>query len=156
MAVVGYLMFGQDTLSQITLNLPKGKISSKIAIYTTLAGPVAKYALIITPVAEALEGNLPSPYDMKAICILLRTLLLISTVTVALIYPYFGTLMALVGAALTITVSVLLPCACYLKISKAYRMWRVETVIIFGIFIFGLSIGVLGTYSSLKEILGHF
>lgn len=156
MAVIGYLMFGRDTLPEITLNLPKGKISSKIAIYTTLVSPIAKYALIITPVAEAIERKLVSPYNIKPICLLLRTLLLISTVVVALVFPFFGTLMALVGAALNITVSILLPCTCFLKISRTYRKWKIETVVLYGIIVFGLLIGVLGTYSSLREIAGHF
>ncbi|OWM65280.1 hypothetical protein CDL15_Pgr008870 [Punica granatum] len=154
-AGMGYSMFGRDTLSQVTLNLPGGKISSKIAIYTAMAGPIAKYALIITPIAEAIEGSLPSPYNNRPTCILLRTLLLISTVIVALLFPFFGPLMALVGAALNVTVSILFPCACYLKISKAYQRWRLETVVIFGIIVFGFSIGVLGTYSSLKGIVKH-
>ena len=55
MAILGYLMYGENLNSQVTLNLPIRKINTKIAIYTTLVNPLAKYAVIITPIADAIE-----------------------------------------------------------------------------------------------------
>lgn len=49
MAVSGYLMFGSNVQSHITLNLPIEKLSSEIAIYTTLVNPISKYAQMVTP-----------------------------------------------------------------------------------------------------------
>lgn len=156
MAILGYLMFGQDVQSQVTLNLPTRLVSSKIAIYTTLVGPIAKYALIATPIAHAIERRLPRYYNNRFICILLRTLLLVSTVIVALVFPLFGLLMALVGAVLNTTVSIILPCLCYLKISRAYQKWGFEVVIIVVIMVNAVSLAVMGTYSSLKYIIMQF
>jgi len=36
MAIIDYLMFGGEVESQVNLNLPLDKVSSKLAIYTTL------------------------------------------------------------------------------------------------------------------------
>ncbi|KAF6148281.1 hypothetical protein GIB67_012056 [Kingdonia uniflora] len=55
MAVLGYLMYGEGLKSQVTLNIPLGKLSSKVAIYTTLINPFTKYAIMITPIATAIE-----------------------------------------------------------------------------------------------------
>ncbi|KAJ8557198.1 hypothetical protein K7X08_002823 [Anisodus acutangulus] len=49
-AAMGYSMFGSEVQSQITLNLPTKRSSSKLAIYTALINPIAKYALMMTPI----------------------------------------------------------------------------------------------------------
>ncbi|MBA0842053.1 hypothetical protein Goarm_001901, partial [Gossypium armourianum] len=116
MAIFGYLMFGPQIQSQVTLNLP-ASISSKVAIYTTLVNPIAKYALMVTPIVNAIKTRFSCRYNLRFLSILIGTNLLISTVLVALAIPFFGSLMSLVGALLSITASIILPCLCYLKIS---------------------------------------
>ena len=53
MAIFWYLMFGLDVQSQITLNLPTNKLSSRVIIYTTPINPISKYALMFTPIINA-------------------------------------------------------------------------------------------------------
>lgn len=150
-AVLGYLMYGDEVQSQVTLNLHAGKLYSKIAIYATLVTPFAKYALTITPVAMAIEDKLA--FHGTAHVLLVRTLLLISTVVIALTVPFFGYVMTFIGSFLSIMVSVLLPCVCYLKIYKSSRKFGIELVSIVLILIAGVVIGIMGTYSSLREII---
>ncbi|XP_076889573.1 amino acid transporter AVT1I-like [Bidens hawaiensis] len=152
MAVVGYLMFGSHVDSQITLDLPTNKISSKVAICTTLVNPLAKYALMVTPVVHTIEEKFLSFYTTKKFIILMRTIFVISTVVVALALPFFGYLMSLVGAFLSITVSIILPSLCYLKISGSYRRFGLELVLIGFIVFIGIFVAIAGTYTSLVDI----
>ena len=154
-AVVGYLMYGSDVQSQITLNLPTRELSSKLAIYTTLAIPVCRYALVMTPVASSIETGLMNKNgDKRSIRLLTRIALLISVAVTACIFPYFESLMAVVGSICVVLASFLLPCCCYLKISGTYRKWSFELVGIIWIMIFGTVAGVVGTYASISDLLG--
>ncbi|XP_069154876.1 amino acid transporter AVT1I-like isoform X2 [Solanum lycopersicum] len=152
MATMGYLMYGQNLMSQITLNLPTGKISSKIAIHTTIFNPITKYALVVSPIATAIEDKLPLRKSKHIVSYFIRTFLVISTVIVALTVPFFEYVMTFTGALLGVTVSILLPCLCYLKIRKPSYL---EVVFIGMILVFGSLVAISGTYTSLKNIISH-
>ncbi|KAL2516996.1 Transmembrane amino acid transporter family protein [Abeliophyllum distichum] len=154
MAVLGYSMYGETLLSQVTLNLPMRSISSKIAVYTTLINPVTKYAIIVSPIATALEDALSSRSNIP-ISLIIRTVLVISTVIVALVIPFFGSVMAFIGAFLSISASILFPCLCYLKINKASRKFGIELMLIVVILVLGFFVAVAGTYMSVRDILNN-
>ncbi|XP_061370875.1 amino acid transporter AVT1I-like [Gastrolobium bilobum] len=154
-AIVGYMMFGECLMSQITLNLPTGKKSTKIAIYTAIIYPLTRYAVIITPIANAIEGK-SLLCKSRPIAILIRTIIVVSTVLMALFIPFFGYIMALIGAFLDVAISLLFPCLCYLKINKDARRFGFELIVIVGILLIGSFIGILGTYISLRQIVNQF
>ncbi|XP_058739270.1 amino acid transporter AVT1I-like [Vicia villosa] len=154
MAIIGYLMFGSKVESQVTLNLPLNKISSKIAIYTTLVNPISKFALMAIPITNALKELLPTTYKNNRMTnIFMSTALVISIVVITLTLPFFGSLMSLVGAFLTVTASILLPCLCFLKISDTYMKFGLETITIMVIIFVGLVMGISGTYTSIVELI---
>ncbi|RVW24724.1 Amino acid transporter AVT1J [Vitis vinifera] len=155
MAMVGYLMYGDSVESQITLSLPTSKVCAEVAIYTTLLIPITRYALMVTPVATAIEGGLSENYkNQRTVRLLIRVGLLISTVIVAYVFPYYESLMAIVGSIFVVSASFLLPCLCYLRINSDLRWgWNCEQMGIVGILVFGTLAGVLGTYSSVYDLV---
>ncbi|KAG5223042.1 vacuolar amino acid transporter [Salix suchowensis] len=151
----GYLMFGSNVESQITLSLPTHKLSSRLAIYTTLVNPIAKYALMVTPIVKVTKSWFPLSCNNRPLSLFISTAFVISNVTVALSVPFFGDLMSLVGAFLSMTAATVLPCLCYMKISKAHRRFGFEMVVLVSVVLLGISVVVSGTYTSLLQIIGH-
>ncbi|PON33596.1 Aspartic peptidase [Parasponia andersonii] len=88
--VCAFLMFGDSTKSQFTLNMPKEFVASKIAIWTMVVNPITKYALTLTPVTLSLEELLPLALrESYIVSIVVRTFLVLSTLIVALTVPFF-------------------------------------------------------------------
>jgi vesicular inhibitory amino acid transporter len=158
MAVMGLTMFGAATASQITLNLPKQFLASKIAVWTTVVNPFTKFALTMMPVALSLEELLPvGPESAKhrSASILIRTALVMSTIGVAVLVPFFGFVMAFIGSALSMTVSLILPCACYLAIFGK-KVSLLQASLCVTVIIIGFVCLILGTYSSVSGIIASY
>ncbi|KAJ8557526.1 hypothetical protein K7X08_003151 [Anisodus acutangulus] len=163
-AVMGYMMFGDSAESQFTLNLPTDLVASKIAFWTTIVNPFTKYpfldsmilntyALTMAPVAMSLEELIPSNHaNSHLYSILIRTALVLSTLLVALKIPFFGFVMALIGSFFTMLVTLILPCACFLRILKG-KTSPIQVSACILIIIIGIISAVIGSYSALSNII---
>lgn len=148
-------MFGQDVQSQVTLDLPAGKLSSRIAIYTTLVNPIAKYALMLTPTINAAKSMVPLHYNKRLTHIVVSTCMLITNLIVAVAIPLYGYLMALAGSLLCVSTSILIPSVCYLKVTGAYKKFCFDMIITYLIIVMGIAIAFVGTSTSLWDIIHH-
>ncbi|PIA54701.1 hypothetical protein AQUCO_00900933v1 [Aquilegia coerulea] len=155
-AICGFLMFGDATHSQITINMPKYFTASKIAAWTTVVNPLSKFALTMTPVALSLEELWPTGQQKShLVSVFIRTMLALSTLLVSLTIPFFSYVMALIGSFYSMLICLILPSACYLKIHRG-RVDRFQTALCILIIIIGMACGCVGSYSAIKKIIGSF
>lgn len=109
-AISGYLLYGSELETQITLNLPTNTLSSKVATYTAVINPNAKFTLILKPLVDAIERRFLSVHGNIIYHLCTRNMLLGSTVIVAIILPYYyDIVISLVGAFTTVIGLILLP-----------------------------------------------
>ncbi|KHN17157.1 Vacuolar amino acid transporter 1 [Glycine soja] len=155
-AVMGYTMFGEAILSQFTLNMPKELVATNIAVWTTkdvLYLTSITYALTISPVAMSLEELIPSNHAKSYLySIFIRTGLVLSTLFIGLSVPFFGLVMSLIGSLLTMLVTLILPCACFLRILRG-KVTRIQAALCITIITVGVVCSAFGTYSALSEIV---
>ncbi|CAO2190909.1 unnamed protein product [Urochloa humidicola] len=157
-AVLGYMIYGDGVESQVTLNLPSGKLYTKVAIVMTLVNPLAKYALLAAPITAAVEEKFshPTSGSSGAARVAISTMVVVSTAVAACSVPFFGYLMSFIGSFLSVMATVIFPCLCFLKIYKAEGIPRVEIAAIIVILMVGVFVAVTGTYTSLQQIIGTF
>ncbi|XLR45921.1 hypothetical protein HN51_030022, partial [Arachis hypogaea] len=111
------------------------------------------YALTISPVAMSLEELIPSSHAKSFLySIFIRTGLVVSTLIIGLSVPFFGLVMSLIGSSLTMLVTLILPCACFLRILRG-KVTRFQAVLCITIISIGVVCAVFGTYSALAEIV---
>ncbi|XLS48146.1 hypothetical protein HN51_022504 [Arachis hypogaea] len=157
-AIMGYTMFGEYTLSQYTLNMPQGLVATKLAVWTTVVNPFTKYpfttyALSLTPVAKCLEELIPlNDPKFNLYSIFIRTMLVVSTLLVGLSVPFFGLVMSLIGSLLTMFVSLILPSACFLKI-KWGKISQIQVALCVTVMIVAVVSSAFGSYSAISEII---
>lgn len=154
LAFMGATMFGPGVNSQITLSMPPHLIVTKIALWATVLTPMTKYALEFAPIAMQLEHTLPFGMSSRMRMFIrgsVGSLLLIGILGLALSVPYFQYVLGLTGSLVSIAISIIFPCAFYVKIYWQ-EISRPTLTLNVALMLFGFLSGAFGTISSAKSL----
>jgi vesicular inhibitory amino acid transporter len=155
LAFVGASLFGPAVNSQVTLSMPPRLVFTRVALWATVLTPVTKYALEFAPFAIQLEHHLPATMEPRARVIIRGSvgsagLLLI--LALALSVPYFQYVLSLTGSLISVAISVIFPCAFYLKIRWG-GLSRPVILLNAAMIALGFVLAVVGTASSAKLLV---
>ncbi|EHA8589274.1 amino acid transporter AVT1H-like [Cocos nucifera] len=155
LAFMGAKLFGPTVSSQITLSMPHHLVVTKIALWATVLTPMTKYALEFAPFAIQLEHHLPSSVSSRVRMLVrgsIGSILLLVILALALTIPYFEHVLSLTGSLVSTSISVVFPCAFYLKI--CWPKVSKPALLLNGVLIvIGALFGVVGTISSFMSLL---
>ncbi|ABO96585.1 AAAP family transporter: amino acid [Ostreococcus lucimarinus CCE9901] len=153
LGVAGYCLYGDNVADQVTLNLPAGSLAT-LAFALITVNPLAKFALTLDPVAKGAEEKLKLRVKESSkdafISRLVRTTLGVTALGIAVKLPFFGVGMSLIGSVLTLTVSVLFPSLCYLRMFDD-DIDDAEKLINYAILAIGTACVVSGTAGALDS-----
>ncbi|TMW55740.1 hypothetical protein Poli38472_010622 [Pythium oligandrum] len=154
--VGGYLMFGNSSAEEITLNLVDvypGTLMT-LMIWMVAFNPMSKVPITIHPVALAIEELLFTPqelhhatYRVKFYRALVRTTIGVLALLCALYIPSFARLTSFLGAFFAMFASVFFPCVCYLKLF-GHRLNRGAKILNASLAVISVFLTIVGTISS--------
>lgn len=164
----GYAMYGDAVKDEVTLNLPAASMASTAALALITVNPLSKFALTMDPVARGLEsalgvrtnddvsddvgGDEKNPTRALLKARVLRTGLGLGALLAAAKVPFFAVVMSLIGSFLTLTVSVIFPAACHLKVFED-ELTDSEIVVDWAIMFVGGFCVVAGSASAVADLL---
>ncbi|KAI8064074.1 transmembrane amino acid transporter protein-domain-containing protein [Thamnidium elegans] len=168
MSIIGYLMFGQEALQEITQNLALideySQTLNRFAIWLLVLTPLAKYGLMLQPLNLSwelllfsnpmietwlkLEHHVES-WRKQALTMIGRVCITAMLVYIALIFPGFDKVMSLLGALFSFTISIIFPLICHLQLFK-HKLSITETLLNWIILIISIVMASLGTIWSFR------
>ncbi|KAH7566162.1 hypothetical protein ACOSP7_022497 [Xanthoceras sorbifolium] len=144
---LGYFAFGEETKDIITTNFGAGLVSTLVQMGLCI-NLFFTFPLMMNPVYEVVERRVcDSRY-----CMWLRWLVVFGVSLVALSVPNFADFLSLVGSSVCVVLGFVLPALFHLLVFRRELGWKgiaLDGVIV----VFGVIIGISGTWSSLLEIM---
>ncbi|KAI7872845.1 transmembrane amino acid transporter protein-domain-containing protein [Spinellus fusiger] len=159
LAVVGYAMFGLETMQEITQNLAMtpgyNLILNKVAVWLIVMTPIAKYGLMMNPIALTWELWLMSQPFVEYWCkyhawretflmVLGRICISGFIVYIATVFPGFDRVMSLLGSLFSFSISAIFPLVCYQQIFSR-SMSKKESVLVWLLIIVSTAMACVGT-----------
>ncbi|KAK9826368.1 hypothetical protein WJX81_002972 [Elliptochloris bilobata] len=154
-AAAGYAMYGVGALDVITFNLPRGLLATLCASLI-LVNPVAKFALTVdTPAMAAVAAVARATPGAPALArrLAVRTSIGLATLALARYVPFLAYFMALIGSLLTVSVSIIFPAACHLRIFRGEAS-RARVALNVAVLVIGIACAISGTAASLGALVG--
>ncbi|KAI9323413.1 transmembrane amino acid transporter protein-domain-containing protein [Dichotomocladium elegans] len=159
MAIMGYLMFGPETMQEITQNLAStagySKIVTRIGVSLIILTPLAKYGLMLNPVNLTWELWLLNKPSVEAWCKFhtwrkhfvtgtIRVITSLLIIIVATLFPGFDRVVSLLGALFSFGISAIFPLLCYRRLfAGSISLW--ESVLNNSILVISTIMAILGT-----------
>ncbi|KAF9583544.1 hypothetical protein BGW38_009207 [Lunasporangiospora selenospora] len=156
-SISGYAVYGDIVESPIYKNLPGGAVRTVstiiITIHVLLAIPLfmTTFNLQIEAALKLESRGLSKKMEWIYRGIL-RTLSMILVATVALFFPYFGQMMALLGALSDAMLTFVFPVVFYLKLYGYKNIGKAELCVMAFIIIVGTAGSAIGTVDAVKEL----
>jgi amino acid permease len=156
-AAGGYAGWGVDTQDKILDNMNDSSPVVKAAYAFITAHVVLAYPIPLNPISLALEDwlgtNKKTGKSELASRIVGRTILVLLTVLVASVVPYFGDILSLVSALSIVVVAFVLPPWFYylLHPHKTFTTFELATMIF--IVVFGVLSSGIGIYYAIKDLV---
>ncbi|KAI8054431.1 transmembrane amino acid transporter protein-domain-containing protein [Syncephalis plumigaleata] len=159
--VPGYLAYGHETKSPIFDNLPKGAATTSaiilITIHVLLAAPILitsfsldvenRFSVNVARLGRVKEFIYRAAIRTTTVCLL---------TVVAMVVPYFGDFMALLGALANCMIVFVLPIFCYLRLFGWWSVRKITLAWCFLIVAIGLFACVLGAIDAIKALHKDF
>lgn len=161
LGVFGYLAFSNGVNEVVTNNLPTYFLIpiNIIVIFLAFTG----YSLPMFAVFDTVESSATSLLGTrcldeygkrpKACCkYLMRLILVLITIVMATVVPYFSLILAFVGSISGTSIAVIFPCLFHVKLHWDYLKWH-QVVLDVIIAVFGLVVAVSGVTYSLIDLM---
>lgn len=157
MAVLGFVMYGNKVLDEVSKNvvITEGYPAFLSYLMTLFIGliPIAKTPLNAQPIISMLDStfNLTWAEETTTVKIgkaLVRIFTVLMFVIMSILFPDFDKIMSLVGSLLCTTICLILPLAFYLKLYHG-KIGLFETIMDWVMLVVFSALAIIGTYVSL-------
>ncbi|XP_004489585.1 lysine histidine transporter 1-like [Cicer arietinum] len=154
-AIIGYLVFGNEVKDNILISLEKPAWLIAMANFFVVLHVIGSYQIYAMPVFDMIEGVLVKNLNFnpsKILRFVVRNVYVAFTMFIAISFPFFGGLLGFFGGFAFAPTTYFLPCIMWLAIYKPKRFglsWCTNWICI----VLGLCIMILSPIGALRNII---